>query len=212
MLLVGWLLDRAISESADQMPGAVCALIDATLLGTVLAAPGILFAARHVLHQIRAVDWEVATAVALAGIIVIVLYLRRGRPAALRAYLIAGVLIFPPIIGLWVPTLEPDESAGVARQIHERYGDGPYVFYGRNYSLPLCFNLRCAIPSMHTPEQLIEAAAKTPGVVVIAQKKGNLSPPAPPDGFVSDMTLERREQTFAIYRLASPTSAPATHN
>jgi len=211
MLLVGWLLDRAMRGPTEEIPIVVYAPIDLTMLGTLLAAPAVLLVSRQ-MHPIRTVDWMAGATVGLTGITVIVLYLWRGRPAALAAYLVAVFLFFPPMIGLWVPTLEPHESADVAREIHQRYGNGPYVFYGANYSLPLCFNLRCAIPSAHSPAQLIERATNVPHLVVIAQKKSGIAPPPVPQGFVGELTLKAPGQTFDIYRSALSTTFPTTHN
>ena len=201
MILAGWLLDRA-SDPRAKIPSVAGALIDGTILLSIVAAPLVLLAPRQVIHQIRPQDYALAAAIAIAMLIVLALYFARGRGAALLAYAICCAIIFPPAVGLWVPSLEPDESTTIAREIHDRFGGGPYVFYGPNYSLPLCFNLRSAIPNMRNANQLIEAAKQNPHVVVIAQSKGKAVPPAVPPGFQQELRLTAPGQVFEVYQVA----------
>lgn len=200
MILTGWLLDRASNSRSGAVPPVVGALIDGTMFFTIVTVPAVLWAAKHVHHHIGAEDWAVAGGILIAIAIVTLLYAQRGRAAALSGYLIACLVIFPPVVGVWVPSLEADDSVAIAQAIHGRYGDGPYVFYGPNYSLPLCFNLRAAIPSVHTAEQLRKDAMENPKLVVIAQTKGKAPPPLP-DGFVREMKLNAPGQVFEVYRV-----------
>jgi len=200
MILTGWLLDRA-SDPQAKLPAIAGALIDGTILLSISAVPLVLLAPQHVLHRIRPEDWILAACICAAMLLVIAMFIRQGRGAALLAYAVCCAAMFPPAVGLWVPSLEPDESTAIVREIHDRFGSGPYVFYGSNYSLPLCFNLRSAIPNMRNADQLLQAAKQNPNVVVIAQTKGKPPPPMP-GGFHQELRMTAPGQVFEVYRVA----------
>jgi len=125
----------------------------------------------------------------------------RGRFAAVVVYLACCAVIFPAAIGMWMPDLEPDDSRLIARQIAADYGAGPYVFFGPNYSLPLCFNLQSAIPSIKKEPELEELARKNPDLVIIAQSKSKYPAPALPPEFVPETRVITQSQSFQLYRL-----------
>lgn len=80
-------------------------------------------------------------------------------------------------------------------------GGTSYVFYGPNFSLPLCFNLRSTIPSAADASELLRMSS--PGTIVIAQTKNNAAPPPLPAEFVYLTRLEADEQTLDCYKFES---------
>lgn len=201
MILVGWLLDLATSEAANSLPKWIGAVIDGTLFGTVVAVPGVLVATHKVLGQDRPIDYALAVGILVAVLMVAGVYMARGRFAAVLTYLLCCAVIFPAAIGIWMPDLEPDDSRLIARQIAADYGAGPYVFFGPNYSLPLCFNLRSAIPSIKKEPELEDLARKNPDLVIIAQSKSKYPAPQLPPEFVPETRVITQSQSFQIYRL-----------
>jgi 4-amino-4-deoxy-L-arabinose transferase-like glycosyltransferase len=114
--------------------------------------------------------------------------------------LATACIAMPLIIGVLVPSLTHPNSREVASQIRDKFDDGPYVFFGENLSLPLCFNLRSAIPSVRTTEELSQIA--TPKTVVIAQIKNGVAPPPLPERFVHALKISTGDQTFDLYQQA----------
>ena len=194
MILIGWWIDLALS-SATRAP-----LIDVTIIGSILAAPAVLVTARLLAGRIGWVDFALAALVILLLVAVAIVYRAHGPAAGAAAYVGAVLLVFVPTVGLWMPLMERDGSRDIARQITAQFGAGPYCFYGPNYSLPLCFNLRSTIPQAKTSQQLEALAERQPGVVVIAQTKSKFKPPPLPAGFREQLTIGGHGQSFDIYR------------
>lgn len=201
MLLVGWWIDRALSETK-------AALIDVTILGSVLAIPAILVTARLLAGRVSGADRMLGVVIALLLACVIAIRWRAGLAVGAAAYVAAVLVVFVPVVGLWMPSLEQDDSRHVAREISTRFGAGPYCFYGPNYSLPLCFYLRATIPQVKTAEDLQTLAAREPRVVVIAQTKSRFTPPPMPPGFEQEIQISRPKQLFQFYRRRPPPPVP----
>ena len=195
MILIGWWIDRALAERRTS-------LIDVTIVASVLAIPAILLAARLMVGLISGSDWALAAWIAALLLCVAVINWRISRAAGAMAYVAAVLLVFVPVVGLWMPQLEQDDSRQVARQISARFGDNPYCFYGPNYSLPLCFYLRSTIPQMKTANDLEQLVARQPRLVVIVQTKSKYNPPPLPAGFDQKMQISRPRQLFQIYQRA----------
>ena len=193
MILIGWWIDRALAERR-------AALVDMTVVASVLAIPAILVTARLLAGRIGGSDWALATWIATLLLCVAAINWRIGRVAGATAYVAAVLLVFVPVIGLWMPQLEQDDSRQVARQISARFGTGPYCFYGPNYSLPLCFYLRSTIPQMKAANDLDQLVARQPRLVVIVQTKSKYNPPPLPAGFDQKMQISRPRQLFQIYQ------------
>ncbi len=105
---------------------------------------------------------------------------------------------FAVVIGYWLPMREHDTSRDIAREIFPDTVGHPVVYFGGNRSLPLCFALRRDIPSVYTTNQLQRRS--TPGLIVIAQTKNDLAPPALPGNFDRIREIRTSEQLFEVYR------------
>jgi 4-amino-4-deoxy-L-arabinose transferase-like glycosyltransferase len=105
---------------------------------------------------------------------------------------------FAVVIGYWLPMREHDTSRDIAREIFPDTVGHPVVYFGGNRSLPLCFALRRDIPSVYTTNQLKRRS--TPGLIVIAQTKNDLAPPALPRNFDRIREIRTSEQLFEVYR------------
>ena len=203
MILIGWWIDRALTEGK-------AALIDVTIVGSVLAIPAILVTARLLAGRISGFDWALAAWIAALLLCVLLINWRISRAAGATAYIGAVLLVFVPVVGLWMPRTEQDDSRQIARQISARYGNGPYCFYGPNYSLPLCFCLRSIVPQVKTASELEQLAMRQPTLVVIVQTKSKFTPPPVPAGFEEQMQIARPKQLFQIFRHhAAETNSPS---
>jgi hypothetical protein len=105
---------------------------------------------------------------------------------------------FAIVIGFWLPSHEHETSRDIAREIFPDIVDHPVVYFGGNRSLPLCFALRRDIPSVYTTRELKRRS--TPGLIVIAQTKNDLAPPALPGNFDRIREIRTSEQLFEVYR------------
>lgn len=203
MLLTGWWLDRALRVgTAARLAGFV---IDATMIASAAIVPAMLWASRHFFGAIRHNDKILAGFA--AGLLFVVFLLRwnRGRTAAVWAYLVGCMILFPLLVGSWLPDLQPDDSRAIARQIRDTFGDGPYVAYGPNVSLALCFNLRSEIPVAHTAGQLLKDIAAEPDLVVIVQSKSqSATAPALPATYDVVYEITTRTRKFDLYRGLHP--------
>jgi 4-amino-4-deoxy-L-arabinose transferase-like glycosyltransferase len=156
---------------------------------------------------------------AMAGLLVAgvaLVYLAR-RWGGVRAAVVAGAGAFAVAAAagesLWLPTVRASDMRSVAREVADRFGAGPFCYYGPNDSLPLRFYLRSPIPRYETAEALGRAVGQDSSWVVIAQTKsaGRIPAPPPPPGFVAaGEPLCRRDQVFAFYRFAGPPPSSST--
>ena len=100
----------------------------------------------------------------------------------------------------WLPTLYPTSPRTAAAAIRQRFGDGPYCFFGTNHSLPLVWEMRGHIPVAESPAELAQFAREHPSIIAIAQEKNDVTPPPPPAGFIErDPPVAVEEQRFHLY-------------
>ena len=196
MLLIGWWIDRVLAARGP------APLLEATWIGSGLAIPGVLIGTRITLGRIGPLDLALAALIAAALANVWLVYLRRGPYPGMMAYLAALLLVFVPAVSIWMPRMERENSRDVARQIQSRFGPGPYCFYGPNYSLPLCYNLRTTIPQVRSAGELELLSSREPRLVVIAQTKSRWAPPPVPVEFEQQAPpIVAPGQLFQVYRL-----------
>ena len=201
MILVGRFLDRSIPNEGRRVPPITGALVDATLLLLpLIAAPLIFVGVRRTTGIVTSLDYALVGGIGTALVFVAIAYLSRGRLAAVVVYLFACGMLLPVTVGIWIPSTEPDNPLRLAHQVRAQLGDGPFIFYGRNYSLPLCYHLRMAIPTARTPEELEAEVARSPGLIVIGQTKNRRGPPPMPPGFVEIWKVTESGQVLDFYR------------
>lgn len=126
---------------------------------------------------------------------------RQGLAAAVIGYAVGVSLVFAVTFGRFLPSLQLADHRTIAAELYGKWGEGPYVFYGTNLSLPLIWNLRQAVPTAETREALEAALARNPATVVIAQTKNNVAPPPVPAGLVEAAIYRAGDEgtTFRIY-------------
>lgn len=200
MILVGWWLDWVLAQPRLR-EGRMVPLLDLTIFLSILAVPGILVGAVMMEGQIKRADAWLASSVAVAALAVILVYVMRGRFVGLLAYLIEAAIVFVPLVGIWMPWHEGLDSRDFAAEFRQRFGNGPYCFYGRNCSLPLCFNLREKVPQVRTAVELVQLAQDTHDLHVIVQTKSRFAPPPLPAGFAQQGSdVDMPGQRFRVYK------------
>ncbi len=196
MILIGWFLATATDPAHRMFRWTRIVLIGTLIASTgMIAAVLIVATTRHGSIELR--DWIAAGAIAAGAILAAGAFAHRGTRAGFASLAMVVPLLMPLLLGWWAGGVELVTPRTIARQIRTDFGDGPYAFFGPNESLPLCFNLRAAIPAAKTDEELLRLTA--PGTVVIAQTKNGLPPPPLPLQFVHRKQVKAGEQLFDLY-------------
>jgi 4-amino-4-deoxy-L-arabinose transferase-like glycosyltransferase len=197
MILIGRTLVLA-TQPQHRMFGWMKGVLIGTVACAIAAIGGVIYLAMQQRGRIIFIDIDVMIALAFAAIWITIIMRRRGVAAGFRTLGVISAILMPLIFGTWVGGVFRYTTRTVAAQIRGNFGDGPYVFYGENVSLPLCFNLRTAIESVQTPQALL--AATQPGSIAIAETKSGAAPPPLPSQFVYKMHLQGDEQAIDLYQ------------
>jgi 4-amino-4-deoxy-L-arabinose transferase-like glycosyltransferase len=207
MILTGWLIDQAVRSADAHLRHASRILLFFTILGCVFAPVGLPIAGRIARGSLIPLDFLMAAGICAMMLLSLWLLVRRSdvfRAAAFFAG--AWALIFPAMLDQWNRTVTPVDERIIAAEIQRRCGDGPFVFYGGDTSLPLCFALRAEIPRVddHRPDLLLAEAANAPTLLVVWKiPEHGLPPQLPPAQFVPVIPdIGSGGQHFRIYGLA----------
>jgi 4-amino-4-deoxy-L-arabinose transferase-like glycosyltransferase len=198
MILLGWLLSRALSRDEDpKLKRAVLTLMGLTIIASIVAPIGVPIAGGA-----RPANLFVALAIITASIWTWRVFKRRGLAASAMVFAVVWAFSLPLLLDVWGPTIMASDVRVTAAAIKNRFGDGPYIFYGQNNSLPLCFAMRRRIDHISDarPDRLVAAALAMPGLVVICQVEG--PPTKLPAGFEQvGPDVGAAGQRFRIYQL-----------
>jgi len=132
----------------------------------------------------------------------------RWNIRALNILVIACAIVLAPLTTEWIlPRYIPADTRETARLVRDRFGDGPYCFYGLNSSVPLCFNLRQSIPLAETEEQLKRILEVNPNTIIITIGKDKRPTTAPARRLRKIEMMKREDQVWEFYRF-EPESTP----
>jgi 4-amino-4-deoxy-L-arabinose transferase-like glycosyltransferase len=135
----------------------------------------------------------------------------RGLAAAVPTFAGAAAVSLAVIMGYWVPSLEPDNHRVAAAAIRQKFGDGPYVFYGHDGSDPMLFNLRAVAHEIRDEPQLAQVLREQRSTVVIAQTKNNVEPPPLPPGLQKHLELRVGDEGMILRIYALRGVSPPTN-
>jgi 4-amino-4-deoxy-L-arabinose transferase-like glycosyltransferase len=204
MILVAWLIDLAASAQADAgLTKAINLFLALTILASFALPLGLLIIGHLNRGYVVPLDLIFAALFA-AGLIRALFALRRGafRGAMVLAAVSVSALVLT--LGFWAQTISPSDIRTTAAAIRRQFGAGPYVFYGGDTSLPLCFALQEKIPRIDDarPDLLLAAAAKSPTLDVIWEiPQHGPGPHIPPASFIPVATdFGDKGQHFRIYQ------------
>lgn len=114
---------------------------------------------------------------------------------------IACAMALPPIVTLAIPRYAPQQTRAIASHVRETFSQGPYCFYGENRSIPLCFNLRQAIPFADDESELTACVKGDAAMIVISIGKEHRPAIAPPaDRFQKVDSMKAGDQIWEFYR------------
>jgi 4-amino-4-deoxy-L-arabinose transferase-like glycosyltransferase len=170
----------------------------ATAIALLAMGIAVVVIAHQALGRVRGADVFYAAVLAALSGLTLAMWARRGRIALAMPILVLPILT-PPLLGRWLPSLSPTDHRTLADDIKQKAGRGPYCFYGRNESFPLVFTLRAIVPKHDTPEELADALAREPRLVVITETKNNLRPPPLPARLTQVLEQCVEDQIARVY-------------
>jgi 4-amino-4-deoxy-L-arabinose transferase-like glycosyltransferase len=159
---------------------ALAWVMGATLACSILAPLGVWWAARHQRGFLQTLDLAMIVVVLTGALGAASLLKRQGLAAGTFAYAAAVALAFAVMFARWIPSLDRVNHRTIAADLRDSYGDGPYVFYAKDPSYPLVWNLRSIVPLARTQPELVRLLARNPDTAVIAQTKNRIDPPPVP--------------------------------
>jgi 4-amino-4-deoxy-L-arabinose transferase-like glycosyltransferase len=203
-LLFGWAATARETEGDERgaaLSGLMRVILTCTLGVVPLAAVAIPVLGR--LGRSGAmwpIDFVLAACVVIAFTMVLWLARRRGMVAAIAGGALAGAALLSTADAWWMPNVDPDDARVAAEYIRRDIAPAPLCFYRANISLPLCWDLRQAIPIYRTDDELARARAERPGLVVISVAKPERAPPPPPGMAEFGQRLHVGEVGYKFYR------------
>jgi 4-amino-4-deoxy-L-arabinose transferase-like glycosyltransferase len=203
-LLFGWAVTARQTEG-DPRGAALSGLMRVVLACTLGVAP-LAAVAIPVIGRIARkgtlwpIDFVLSAGVLAAFVVVLWLARRRGMVAAIAGGALSGAALLSTAEAWWLPNVDPDDARVAAEYIRREIAPAPLCFYKANISLPLCFDLKQAIPIYRTDDALARARLARPGLVVISVAKPERAPPPPPGMTRFGEQIHVGEVGFQFYR------------
>lgn len=207
MILIGWLIDEAATPHLDAgLTRAVRFFIVLTIVASMvapLAMPIVGYMSRGFVIPL---DFILAGLIAAGLLLSLVALNRAGLFGATMVFAAGSACALALGLGWWGQTISPSDIRVTAAAMNRQFGRGPYVFYGGDTSLPLCFALREKIPRIddNRPDLLLAAAASAPTLAVIWEipQHGPGANIPPPPFAPGAMDFGDKGQHFRIYQKA----------
>lgn len=201
MILVGWVIDRAI-ETPRGAGQIVRITLRVMLLILALGAVGMPFVSRARGETFSLGDLLLAGMISSATACVALAWLTHGQGRGFIALTVAFAALLPPLVTLWIPTVIPEHTRETAHLVRESFGDAPLCCYGANQSVPLCFNLRQAIPYANSDEKLGHILQQDPDAVIFTiGKEHRPSTTLGSERFETIKSMQVDDQAWDFYRL-----------
>jgi 4-amino-4-deoxy-L-arabinose transferase-like glycosyltransferase len=220
-LITAWFIARSLQaersredESSSPERRALRWVVGITLLLGIVAAGAVFFVGGKRRGDVGLEDVLLSPAVLLVSLWGLGIFFRRPALAALFG-MFATALLFPYVIGRWLPSLDRHDHRALAVRIHHRLYESNlrYCFYGPDVSVPLGWTLRQVMPQYRTLAELRDALASDPRLVVIVEKKnGDKIPPVPPPlELILEDRVEGQDVRVYFERSHRATAAPITN-
>lgn len=200
MIVTAWFVEAAAATKPARI------LTGITIAGAILAPLLALWTGDDSRGHLIPLDVAIAGGVMSVSLPAWLMYRRAGVSAGLSALAGTWGLVMAMVVGVWMPTISTTSINLTARQISRDYDPGPYVFYGGEASLPLCFAMGREIRRMDDarPDLLVAAFREQPDLTVICrvpeeEGEGSHTPPPP---FKAGGDFGSGGQRFRIYKVA----------
>jgi Dolichyl-phosphate-mannose-protein mannosyltransferase len=195
-ILAGWWIDQDSPMART--------LIGITIIASIASPIALLVGASFFRGGVVSLDILLAIGIALASLMAWIALKRRGAIAATLMQAGAWAVALSVVLGVWGPTIGPSDIRETAAAVGGQFGRGPYVFFGGDTSLPLCFALREEIPRIddNRPDLLEAAARQSPSLAVIWEiPQHGAGPHWPPADFARvGADFGAKGQHFRIYQ------------
>jgi len=199
-MLAAYALCRGLASGSKEAP-LVRVVVGITFAISLLSPIAVFVIGRYQHEPFKLIEL-ILIAVMFAAIIATLIFARRQGATAGAAIYAAGLaVIFAIVQGWWLPSLNLVHHREIAAQLRNAYGNRPYAYYGKDFSLPLIWNLRQTIPLSETADELNQKLDKAPETVVITQFKNGREPPNVPARLQKTAEYEtgNEDALFRIY-------------
>jgi 4-amino-4-deoxy-L-arabinose transferase-like glycosyltransferase len=173
MAAAGWAIDQGL-RGRPRMVQLNRGIFAGTAIACIVASAGPIIEARQIRGKILPIDWALAAMVLVAGVVLFVFIQRAGRQMLSLGRMIGalaiGAIVMILAIGFWRRSLEPIDYPKVADAILLEYGDRDLALY-EDENLPICFYSARTLPYYATRDELQEALARNPRLVIIWEQK-----------------------------------------
>jgi len=205
MILLAWLLEYAGTlQTNDPIFKWTQIMTAVTVIGCIIAPLTLPEASRELRGHTLPLDWTLAIGIAIMSLPAWWILQRAGALAAIAMLAGSWAFLMPVLLGMWAPTIEPADIRHTASQMRNYFAAGPYVFYGGDTSLPLCFALREKIIRFddNRPDVLLDATRNDPELAVIWEipTKGAGAQVPPPPFAPAAPDFGAKGQHFRIYQ------------
>lgn len=193
MILIG----RLLLSPPQELLNLTEVIFSATIAAVATAAFMVPWYAHQKLGHAESLDFFTMFAVIAVAAVAISIAKRHGLTRGIFFMLAASPLLLLWLLSIWLPHASPVTSRTIASRIQQQFGQRRYVFWGPNVSLPLCFNLRTAIPTVQNAEQLKKLCS--PGTIAIALTKDSVAAPPLPPAFAHRLRIQDADRIFDLY-------------
>lgn len=198
-MLAAYALLRGLSPRCKEGP-LVRWVIGITFALSLLAPVAVFVIGRHLHRPIASAEVALILVLVAALLATITIARRQGVLAGVATYAAGMALAYAVMLGRWIPSLDQVHHRAIAAELRAAYQDRAYAFYGKDFSLPLIWNLRRTIPLFETAQELEKQLDKDPETVVITEAKNNHPPPPVPPRLQKVAELQTGDEG-AIFRV-----------
>jgi 4-amino-4-deoxy-L-arabinose transferase-like glycosyltransferase len=201
-MLAAYALCRGLAPDCKEAP-LVRWVIGITFALSLLTPVAVFVISRHLHQPIQSAELALILVLLAAMIATLIIARWQGALAGVAAYAAGMALAYAVMLGRWVPSLDQVHHRAIAAELRAAYKNGPYVFYGKDFSLPLIWNLRQAAPLFEKSQDLEKELDKDPETVVITEAKNNHQPPQVPPRLQKVAELETGDEggIFRVYEV-----------
>jgi 4-amino-4-deoxy-L-arabinose transferase-like glycosyltransferase len=207
MVLVGWLIDRAIEspQGAGQVARITIRIMIVLLAACAVASAFVTRYQSGAYYSPR--DIIVGITLGAAVCWIVAFWLDQGQFAGIIALVLFCAALLPPMVTGWIPTLSSEGPKTTARIIRSTLGPGPFAFFGSNPSYVLCWNLKQSIPTVHDDAEAEQMARQNPYITLITIDKDHRPATSPSDQhFVRVKSFQSEDQVWTFYFVSSGTN------
>ena len=198
-MLAAFALCRGLAPGSKDAP-LVRGVIGITFALSLLSPAAIFFIGRYQHQPFGATELAIIVICIAALAATVSIARRHGAIAGVACYAAGMAMVSAVLFGRWMPSLNLAQHRDIAAQLRADYGERPFVYYGKEFSLPLIWNLRQTLPLFETSDALNLKLDQAPQTVVITQTKNNREPPAIPERLRKDADYEVGDEG-AIFRV-----------